>query len=90
MMSIGNSTIKFLFEPKSIAIIGVSANPGKVGHKILNNIIGSGYKGNIYPVNPKGGEILGMKVFPDLDSIAGSIDVAVIAFLIKIADLRKA
>jgi acetyltransferase len=79
MMSIGNSTIKFLFEPKSIAIIGVSANSGKVGHKILNNIIGSGYKGNIYPVNPKGGEILGMKVFPDLDTIVGSIDVAVIA-----------
>ncbi|MFC1581396.1 acetate--CoA ligase family protein [Candidatus Neomarinimicrobiota bacterium] len=83
-MENGNSTIKYLFEPRSIAVIGVSENSVKVGHKILNNIIGSGYKGNIYPVNPKGGEILGIKVFPDLDSIEGHIDVAVIALPAKL------
>ena len=79
MTAMGQSEMKSLFEPRTIAIIGVSKNPDKVGHKILHNVIGSGYKGNVYPVNPKGGEILGLKVYPDLDSIDGPIDVAVIS-----------
>lgn len=49
-----------LFNPKSIAIIGASDNPAKVGHIVLANIIKGGYKGNIFPVNPAGKNILGL------------------------------
>lgn len=71
--------IKYLFKPRSIAVIGASKNPKKIGYKLLNNILGSGYQGNTYPVNPKGGKILGRKVIKSLDGIPEPIDVAVIA-----------
>ena len=51
--------IKHLFEPRSIAVIGASTNPSKIGYKVIDNIIASKYTGKIYPVNPRGGEILG-------------------------------
>ena len=52
--------IRYLFEPRGVAIIGASRDPNKIGHKFVQNIIASGYKGGIFPVNPQGGEILGM------------------------------
>lgn len=67
-----------LLSPQSIAIIGASATPGKVGHDILKNVVTQGYKGEIYPVNPKGGEILGKKAYASLAEIPGDIDLAVI------------
>ncbi len=67
-----------LFSPKSIAVIGVSADERKVGHLILRNLVTQGYAGKIYPVNPKGGEILGKKVFPSVSAIDGPVDLAVI------------
>ena len=55
------SSMKKLFEPRSIAIIGTSTNPKKVGYKILNNIVSVGFSGKIYPINPSAEEILGQK-----------------------------
>ncbi|MEM4694823.1 MAG: CoA-binding protein, partial [Ignisphaera sp.] len=55
-----DKSLEYLFKPKSVAIIGASREPGKVGHAILKNIIESGYKGEIYPVNPKADKILGL------------------------------
>ena len=49
------------FNPKSVAIVGASANPDKLGYVVLNNAITSGYKGKLYPINPKGGDILGLQ-----------------------------
>ncbi|MBI4835200.1 MAG: acetate--CoA ligase family protein [Planctomycetes bacterium] len=72
------SNVKALFEPKSIAIIGASQHKGKIGYKILENIVAGGYKGKIYPINPKGGEILGIKAYKDIEDIPGEIDVATI------------
>lgn len=77
-----------LFNPKSIAVIGASRHPGKLGHTTLQNIIKSGYKGRIFPVNSacasaKGGSasggksILGLKCYPDVASIKGSVDLLV-------------
>ncbi len=71
--------IKHLFEPRSIAVIGASENPGKIGHVLVQNIVEMGYTGRIYPVNPKGGEILGHKIITDLTAIDDEIDVAIIA-----------
>ena len=74
-----NSNIKFLFDPKSVAIIGASRTPGKLGYNILRNLIDLGFKGELYPVNPKATKILGLKAYSRVDSIPGSLDVAVIA-----------
>lgn len=71
--------VKFLFEPRSIAVIGVSQVPGKIGYKILENIISVGYKGKIYAVNPKGGEALGIPIHQRVEDIDGDVDVAVLA-----------
>jgi len=67
-----------LFYPKSLAIIGASADPAKFGNMILCAIIKSGYSGKIYPVNPDGGEINGLKVYGSLQDIPGNIDFAIL------------
>ena len=67
-----------LFEAGSIAVIGASPRPEKVGHVILRNLIASGYSGDLYPVNPKAGEILGLKAYPDVLSIPGPVEMAVV------------
>jgi acyl-CoA synthetase (NDP forming) len=71
--------IRSLFEPRSVAVIGASQDKAKIGYRIVGNIIAGGYAGQIYPVNPKGGEILGHRVVPDLGAADGPIDVAVVA-----------
>jgi acetyl coenzyme A synthetase (ADP forming)-like protein len=78
-----NESIKYLFEPRSIAVIGASNDTSKIGHKILHNIISGGYGGTIYPVNPGGGEILNMKAYRSLDEIDGEIDTASIVIPAK-------
>ncbi len=67
-----------LFSPKSLAIIGASRNPAKVGHTVLRNIVESGYKGRVYPVNPKANEILGLKCYKSVLDISDDVDLAVI------------
>ena len=67
------------FSPKSIAIVGVSQNPMKVGHLVARNMIEQGYKGELYFVNPKGESILGRNTFIDLKSIGKPIDLIVFA-----------
>lgn len=68
-----------LINPRSIAVVGASASPEKIGHQILNNIISGGFAGAVYPVNPKGGEIMGLKTYSDISDINEEIDLAVIA-----------
>ncbi|RLF36652.1 MAG: CoA-binding protein [Thermoplasmata archaeon] len=70
--------LKALFEPKSVAVVGASSNPVKIGHKVLSNILAGGYRGEVYPVNPKGGEILGLKVYKRVVEIEGAVDLAVV------------
>ncbi len=74
-----NSEIKYLFEPKSIAVIGASQNPEKIGYKIVQNIVSSQFRGNIYPINPKGGELLGNKIYSSILDVEDNIDLACIA-----------
>ncbi|MBW2650073.1 MAG: CoA-binding protein [Deltaproteobacteria bacterium] len=68
--------MNFFFNPDGVAIIGASDNPLRGGYHILNNISG-GYKGRIYPVNPKHDSILGMKCYPDISSILCDFDLAI-------------
>ena len=68
-----------LFEPRSIAVIGASADRGKIGYRLVENILASGYRGEVYPINPRGGEVLGRRVYPTILDVEDEIDVACIA-----------
>ncbi len=68
-----------LFNPRGVAVIGASTNSAKIGYRIVENMIESGYEGQIYPVNPKGGELLDRRIYPSLDEVDGPVDVAVLA-----------
>ncbi|MFH1675051.1 MAG: acetate--CoA ligase alpha subunit [Pseudomonadota bacterium] len=67
------------FNPKSVAIVGASTQPGKIGYDILKNILQYSYAGAVYPVNPKADIILGQKAFPDLLSIPDPVDLVVVS-----------
>lgn len=71
--------LETLFYPKSIAVIGASADPKKVGYAVLNNIKRFSFSGHIYPVNPKTPEILGLKTVASVAALPDGVDLAVIA-----------
>lgn len=75
--------LEALLTPESIAVIGASRKPGKVGYAILANLVDAGFQGEIVPVNPAGGEILGVKVYPNLGEYGKKIDLAVIVIPTK-------
>ena len=64
--------------PKSVAVIGASRDPTKLGYGVLSNIIKSGFKGKVYPINPNAEEILGLKCYPSILSVPDEVDLAVI------------
>jgi len=66
-----------IFYPRSIAVVGASANPFKTGSLWVWGLKSSGFKGPIYPVNPSGGEVYGLKICPNLKSITGPVDLVV-------------
>lgn len=67
------------FEPKSVAVVGVSRQPRKFGHVIFKNFIDSEFNGKVFPVNPKAESILGSKAYASVEEIPGELDLAVIA-----------
>ena len=76
--------IKYLFEPQSIAVIGASQDKKKIGYAVFNNIISGGYKGKVFPVSPKGGDIDGHQIFTDILEIEGDVDCASIVIPAKL------
>jgi len=70
----GAADIEAIFHPASIAVVGASANPDTPGYDYVRSLQEFGYKGQIYPVNPKGGEILGLPVYPSLREIPNGVD----------------
>jgi acetyl coenzyme A synthetase (ADP forming)-like protein len=66
-----------------VAVIGASAEDGKIGNSVMKNLINGGYKGAIYPVHPKADEIMGRKAFKSVKDVPGEIDVAVFAIPAK-------
>jgi acyl-CoA synthetase (NDP forming) len=70
----GSPKLDNLLHPSSIAIIGASADPTSKGYDYLKGIMEFDFGGELYPVNPKGGEILGLKAYPSVKDIPGTID----------------
>jgi acetyl coenzyme A synthetase (ADP forming)-like protein len=72
------NSLDAIFSPESVAIIGASNTPGKVGHDIFENILRGGFRGTLYPVNPKAKSILSVKTFPTINDIADRVDLSII------------
>jgi len=76
--------LESFFNPQSIAIVGASRQKSKVGHETLTSIIDAGYKGKIFPVNPKAKTIKGLKCYPDIEHIGQIPDLVIIVIPAKI------
>jgi len=72
-----------IMKPDAVAVIGASAEDGKIGNSVMKNLINGGYQGAIYPINPSATEIMGRKAFKSVKDVPGSIDVAVFAIPAK-------
>lgn len=73
-----NPALDAILRPKSVAIVGASGTPGKIGYTVVYNLIKDGYQGKIYPVNPNAAEILGLKTYPSVLDIPEPVEAAVI------------
>ena len=74
-------SIEAFFQPKSVAVIGASTSPDKLGYSVLENLLEGGFQTDdrsIYPINPAADEILGLKAYSSVLEVPGSIDLAVI------------
>jgi len=72
------SKLDLFFAPKSISVVGASATSGKPGRTVIENLIANGFKGKIYPVNPRGGEICDIPVFKTIEALPNAIDMSIV------------
>jgi len=70
--------VERIFYPRSVALIGASPQIGKWGNMLFSNIMAGGYEGEVYLVNPKGGEIAGRSVFRNVMDIPGEVDLGIV------------
>ncbi len=75
--------LEYIFNPRSLAIIGASNDLGKMGGRTLNLALSNGYKGNLYPVNPTRDSIMGLKCYRSLDDIHEKIEKVIVAVSAK-------
>ncbi|MFN3654790.1 MAG: 3-hydroxypropionate--CoA ligase [Candidatus Nitrosotenuis sp.] len=73
-----DSFMEKFFTPESVALVGASATPGKVGNSVLDSLAKHDYKGKVFPINPKADEILGIKCYPSLEAINDKVDLVVV------------
>ena len=74
-----------IFSPESVAVIGASSTPGKVGHDIFENILKGGFKGTLYPVNPSARSVLSVRCYKSIMEIPDPVDLAMIILPPQIA-----
>ncbi|MBS0420155.1 MAG: acetate--CoA ligase family protein [Proteobacteria bacterium] len=72
-----------IMRPKAVAVIGASAETGKIGNSVMKNLINGGYQGTIYPIHPSADSILGKKAYKSVKDVPEEIDVAVFAIPAK-------
>ncbi len=79
MQKIMTQRLKAAFSPKSVAIVGASPTPNKIGNVLMRNFLDSKFQGKIYPVNPKHDSVSGLKCYPKVSDIPGRVDCVIIA-----------
>jgi len=67
------------FRPNAVAVVGASREPAGIGHRVLEGMIRAGYRGAIYPVNPKAPDVAGLRAYPSVRELPAQVDLAVIA-----------
>ena len=77
VMTSKKKDLRALFEPQSIAVVGASRRTEAVGYAIMKNLVDGGFKGKIFPVNPKATEVLGVKCVPSAENLPESVDLAI-------------
>jgi acetyltransferase len=77
-MTIRTDPFDAIFCPQSVAVVGASTTPGKVGHDIFVNILKGGYKGTLYPVNPSARSVACVRAYNSMTDIPDSLDLAII------------
>ncbi|XXF75714.1 bifunctional acetate--CoA ligase family protein/GNAT family N-acetyltransferase [Myxococcaceae bacterium GXIMD 01537] len=70
--------LDFIFEPRSVAVVGASERPGSVGRTLLWNLISNPFGGTVFPINPKRANVLGIKAYPSLRDVPERVDLVVI------------
>ena len=65
-----------LFKPRGVAVVGASNRELTIGHRVVTNILAYGYEGGVYPVSPRGGEILGLPAYKSVADVPGPVDLA--------------
>ena len=70
--------MELFFTPQSVALVGASATPGKIGNSVLDSLAKHDYKGKVFPINPKQEEILGIKCYPSISAIPEKVDLVVV------------
>jgi acetyltransferase len=70
--------LEAIFAPQSVAVVGASPNPSRLGHQVLRNILTNGYQGHVYPIHPSAESILDRPAYPDVRSVPDPIELAVI------------
>jgi len=72
-----------IFKPRAVAVIGASGEAGKIGNSVMRNLIDGGYQGQIFPINPKAPEIMGLPAYRSIADVPHDVDVAVFAIPAK-------
>ncbi|HYC00526.1 MAG TPA: acetate--CoA ligase family protein [Candidatus Limnocylindrales bacterium] len=73
------AAMRRILRPRAVAVIGASAEEGKIGNSVMKNLVAGGYRGAIYPIHPKAPEIMGLRAYKSVLDVEGDIDVAVFA-----------
>lgn len=73
------ASIAALLTPRSVAVVGASTTPGRIGHELLQHLVDGGFTGQVHPVHPSATEVLGLRAYPDVAAIGAPVDLAVIA-----------
>jgi 3-hydroxypropionyl-CoA synthetase (ADP-forming) len=72
------------FGARSVALVGASATPGKIGNSVLDSLANHEYRGTIYPVNPRQSDVMGLRAYPSLASIPNQVDLVVVTASLKV------
>jgi acyl-CoA synthetase (NDP forming) len=76
--------LKILFSPHTVAVIGASENPDKLGSHVMKSLLSGGFKGTIVPVNPGAGSVMSLPAFSSLEDFPGEIDLAIVVLPAKL------
>ena len=79
------SDLDYIFSPQTVAVVGASTTPGKVGHDIFQNILRGGYTGTLYPINPNARSVLSVRAYSSIAEIPDEVELAIIILPPKLA-----